>query len=451
MEGNNTPEETEQAQPDPTKEQAPGERTAPVPTDFRRNVWLLAIIFGAVIIAWVLSLLWKRAPQEMVNLPQGAAPPSAGASGPAAPSGLPPTRRLEAPLPPPVRVSVARIIGSKSEVIQAAPALSLPSGGLTYRLARDFDVTNRVADFQIEALFRLIGRWADQLPALAADSLPQSPFTPASDVTFLQPMDRVLVLSNDTETRAYPIRSIRPYCGVYDSFGGRRVFVSWCTPTQLAQCFVASLDGRDLGWHDAGLLYRGNGLYYDDQSGSLWDPFSGQALAGPLAGRIAEQVPVIVWQWDQWKLQHPTAPVLATGLLTPSPETLDADRVLEAYFQGPRLPVEPQHFNPAATPLPPKSFVLGVSLEGKDRAYPLGPLAAERAEVVKDTLGGRSVEVHVTSPRTGFATSDGKLLDARVMFWFAWQECRPQTDLYQLKAQEAPGPAQPQTPVKPAQ
>jgi len=451
MEPNSTPEETKQEQAEVAKEQAPEERALPVPTDFRRNAWLLAIVFAAVLIAWILSLLWKRAPQEMANLPQGAALPASGSSMPAAPSGLAAARRAEAMLPPPIRISIARVIGSKSEVIPAAPALSLASGGTTYRLARDFDITNRVADFHIEALSRLSGRWADQLPTLAADKLTPSPFAPASDVTVLQPMDRILVLSNDAETRAYPITRIRPCCGVYDSFGGKRVFVSWSTPTQMAQCFVASLDGREMDWHDAGLLYRGNDLYYDDQSGSLWDPFSAQALAGPLAGRIAEQVPVTVWQWDQWKPQHPTALVLVSGLREPSPEALDGGSVLDAYLQGPRLPFEPQHFNPTATPLPPKSFVLGLSLGGKDRAYPLAPLATERAEAVKDTLGGQPIEVHVTSPRTAYATSEGKLLDAKVMYWFAWQECRPETDLYQVKPQETAGSPGPQTPAGPAQ
>ena len=149
MEGSNPPEEVKEEQTEPAIGQVSEGPTPPVPTDFRRNVWLLVIIFAAVTIAWVLSLLWKRAPQQMANLPQGAAFPEAGSPLPPAQSGLPAPRRLEAALPPPSRVSVARIIGTQSEVIQAAPPLFLPSGGLTYRLAREFDVTNRAADFQL--------------------------------------------------------------------------------------------------------------------------------------------------------------------------------------------------------------------------------------------------------------------------------------------------------------
>jgi len=406
-----------------------------VPTDFRRNAWLFAIVFGAVLIAWILAILWRRVPAEMEAL-QEPPVPQMGPIGP--PPGLPPRRAA--------RVAIARIVGSTSEVIQASPPLALESGGIPYRLARYFDVTKRADGFAVDQLIRLPDRWADQRALLPDPNAKEPAFRPAQEVVGLPAQERVAVVSVSGETRAYPFSTLTFAAGVHDDLGGKRVFVSWNRVTQAGSCLVARLSDRDLEWHDAGLVYRGNEVLYDAQSGALWDSFSGQALTGAVAGHRAERIALTVWPWDRWKTQDPTSQVMTARVSGTEAVAEEADRALEAYLKSPDVPVPTVRFRAAGSQIPAKAFVLGVAVDGKARAYPLTPLFAQGDRAFTDDMGGRNVEVYVTSPRTGYAMCEGKVLDATVMLWFAWQECYPETDIYQLRGESTAPPAGVSTP-----
>lgn len=399
------------------------------PTDYRRNIWLLVIIIVVVVSALVVTLLWKvRVPEEIQALRQPAALPVAAA----------PLSPARAPRPRPAPVIVSRIIGSDAEVIVASPPLSLPTTGMRYRLGRFFDVTNRVPDFDLKLFVRLPRRWADQGPNLVVSELEEPAFQPAQSVAALMPQERVVVLSSGGQSRVYPVRTLSAYVALYDSIGETPVFLCWNRFTQTARCLAVQLDEREVQWCDAGLLYRGNNVYYDTETGSLWDPFSGTALTGPSAGKSAQAVPVTVWLWEDCRAQHPEALVLTADLEVigaeqgPTPAAMD---VFDPYLESPLIPLELEHFKADATPLPAKTFVLGVASQGQARAYPLAQLSAEGVTTITDSVGGRDLEVHVTSSRTAYATSAGELTDALVMLWFAWVELHPESDVY-----EAPAP-----------
>ncbi|MCK4375654.1 MAG: DUF3179 domain-containing protein [Candidatus Brocadiae bacterium] len=418
----------------PEQEAAAETEPAPVPTDFRRNFWLLAIILGVVVFAWILTVLWKRVPEGMEDLPP------TGAMRP------PPPPVQQRPVPRPAPVTVSRVIGSASEVILASPARSLQPGGVAYRLGRLFDITQRTAAFRAEDLIRVPGRWADQREGLVEGRPPGLKFQPAGEVAPMEPLNRVVVVSAGEEVRAYPARILLAYGGVCDRIADVPVFVCWSGATQAARCWVARIDEREVEWRDAGLVYAGNDVYYDAETGSLWDLFSGVAIAGPAAGRSANPMPTTVWPWEEWKAQHPSALVLTTGLDKLGGRGLQVQRAIDFYLQSHQLPFELEHFRPDTSPLPAKTFILGVAMEGEARAYPLARLVGDGIEIVTDAVGGKAVQVHVTSSRTAYATSDGQTLNAPVMLWFAWQEAYPETDVYEVEPQDSAVPTSPDAP-----
>lgn len=433
----------EQKMTEPGDEQPGEEQVAPAATSFRRNIWLLVIVIGVVVFAWVLAALWKRAPQ----LPE----PVATSAPPAAdlPPAPPPQ---EAPPPGPASVALSRVIGSSAELIMASPARTVrPGGRVVYRLARLFDVTKRLPDLRVQELIRLPTRTADQRRPLVTEQQEETPFRPAEEVDLLHDDDRVAVVSHGGESRAYPIKTLLVSAGVFDKIGDVPVFVCWSFPAQTARALVTEVDGRPIRWHDAGLLYRGSEVYYDDETGSLWDSFSGKAITGPAVGQSARVVPVSVWPWRQWADSHGTALVLNVGLEVLGTQALQMEQAVNLYLQDPELPGPFAHFKPDTTPLMAKEFVLGIALGGEARAYPLADLSGSDATVVADSVGGHSVEVHMTSPRTGYATSEGRPLDAPVTLWFAWQEMHPDTSVYGVAPAEPVTETPAETPVSTGQ
>jgi hypothetical protein len=425
-------EPTAGEQPPEAPPPAEGEE-APVATDFRRNVWLLIIVIGVVVFAWVLSLLWKRVPEQVTELQQ---------PGPRQPVARP--RRPVPPPPRPTPVSISRVVGSEAEVIAASPALTLESGGAPYRLPRLFDVTRRLEGLDVDRLIRMPGQWADQRPVLDLEELPEPPFRNASSLTAVGPSDPVMLVTADGETRAYPVKSVGSFAGVRDTLAGVPVFLCHSPFTRLGRCLVARTDQGPIEWHDSGLIYRGNDVFYDATTGSLWDSLSGQVLTGPQAGARAPALPVVLTTWERLSSEQPEMLVLTVNLTlegAAAERRRAAERALEVYLREPAPRFELEHFDPTQSPLPAKAFVLGVRIGGQARAYPLTSLHAAGVGVLEDRLGGRDVQVHVTSERTGYATADGETLDGLVMLWFGWLEANPQTDLYVLSGQ-APGTGQ---------
>jgi hypothetical protein len=402
--------------PDGAEPQAP----EPAPTDFGRNIWLLVIILVVVAVAWLLSL---RAGTSAVAA--GAAPPSPQTQGPSA---GPPE------IPPAAPVLAYQVVGSDRSYVLASEALTLRPGALPYRLPRLFDVTQRAPGFQVQRLARLAGDAMDQLAPFRASEGAGGTSAAAASAPAPGAEDRLVVIGEAGSLRAYPVAALSGRLGVYDTVEGRPVLVCWDDLCQDARCLVAASGGEPVEWKDAGLVYRAARLFYDG-GGSLWDSFSGLCLTGPRSGQSAQVVPAAVWPWQEWRDQHPDAPVTApAGVRQPLRRPRSA-QYLEAVRA--RLAAE----NGGSGPLKPEAFVIGVAAGGQARAYPLAALYGTAPRRAADHVGGLAVEVQATSDRTGYATSEGRLIDAPVMLWFAWRMVHPESDVYSAPAQPAGLPA----------
>ncbi len=153
----------------------------------------------------------------------------------------------------------------------------------------------------------------------------------------------------------------------------------------------------------SGFLYQSNKLMYDRETGSLWSQFLGKPVVGPLAdsGLQLQVLPVVLTTWAEWVRAHPDTTVLSikTGIY---PQTVyrPEEDPFSAYFGYRNSPDALFPVWRRSALLPTKALVLGLSIEGHPKAYPLEAL--EREPVVNDTLGGRSVVI-VTAPDAGAA------------------------------------------------
>lgn len=98
-------------------------------------------------------------------------------------------------------------------------------------------------------------------------------------------------------TVVYPRRVIGPHELANDSIivnTGQPVpfGVSYCSLCRTAVAFDRRVGGRELTFKTSGLLLQANKLMIDDQTGSLWQQATGEAVSGPLQGSRLDLLPV---------------------------------------------------------------------------------------------------------------------------------------------------------------
>lgn len=121
--------------------------------------------------------------------------------------------------------------------------------------------------------------------------------------------DVVFGVTAGGQSRAYPWWVAKNFHVVDDVLGGEPVALAFCEQCSGAAAFKRTVDGRVLVFEVAG-VYSGTIILRDRQTRSLWAPFSGRALEGPLAGRKLERLPLSATRWDEWTARHPGGDVV---------------------------------------------------------------------------------------------------------------------------------------------
>ena len=214
----------------------------------------------------------------------------------------------------------------------------------------------------------------------------------------------------------------------------------------------------------SGKLILNSLVMYDHQTDTLWSQFFGEAVQGPLISTKLEHLASQLTTWKAWKEQYPDTLALDKG----DAPSLDSYRF---YYQDDRLGVRGAlEYDPR---LPTKDLVLGLETDGVAKAYPFRYL--ENAPVLNDTVEGQDLVV-AFSMETGTALAFDRILDGDVLtfqqaddpqlmqdlqtgtlwvkatgeavsgplagrrldqlraftvFWFAWKDFHPGTELYQ--------------------
>ncbi|WP_049968509.1 DUF3179 domain-containing protein [Haloferax prahovense] len=285
--------------------------------------------------------------------------------------------------------------------------------------------------------------------------------------------DEVVGVELDGIARAYPLAVLNWHEIVNDGFDGRPVVVTYCPLCGSAVVADRLAGGEPTYFGVSGLLWMSDLVMYDDRTNSLWSQVLATAIRGELTGETLSLLPSTSSTWGEWRAAHPE-----TEVLVPPPvsgtirgrQTRQYDvNPYASYQQSSAIGIG---FNDAADDrLHPKTSVVGVAADGVARAYPLD--AVERAGVVNDTVGDLPVVVAASAEGTlvayvrrvdGEAVAferDGSVLvaagsrwnlltgraldgphegsvltranDRSPMFWFAWADFNPETEIYGVK------------------
>ena len=123
----------------------------------------------------------------------------------------------------------------------------------------------------------------------------------------------VLGAVHNDMARAYPFGAIAGQRVINDSFGGDAVVIAFDGSSETGAIFKRTVDGRTLTFRDGGANDLGVMLIRDQETGSSWQAFTGQAIDGPMAGQVLDRLPSHYSFWFAWSDFHPNTELFGSG------------------------------------------------------------------------------------------------------------------------------------------
>jgi hypothetical protein len=123
----------------------------------------------------------------------------------------------------------------------------------------------------------------------------------------------VLGAVHNGAAKAYPFGAITDQRVINDSFGGDDVVITFDGGSETGAIFKRTVDGRPLTFRDGGVNDLGVMLIKDQETGSTWQAFTGQAIEGPMAGKTLEKLPSHYSFWFAWSDFHPATELFGSG------------------------------------------------------------------------------------------------------------------------------------------
>jgi hypothetical protein len=219
---------------------------------------------------------------------------------------------------------------------------------------------------------------------------------------WLEDREPGVLLEVDGTARFYPIRILTLHEVVNDVIADRPVVVTYCPLCNTATAFDATIDGQVHRFGVSGLLRNSDLVMWDDQTQSLWQQITGEAIVGELAGRRLEFFGSSMVRWADFKEAFPAGEALSreTGFNFPygvNPYEGYSRRAAPfPFFQG---EIDPRY--------PALERVVGVTIGETSKAFPFSVIAGEQA--VNDVVDGTPVVVFWGAADTADALDSGSI------------------------------------------
>lgn len=267
------------------------------------------------------------------------------------------------------------------------------------------------------------------------------------------PLDRLVVgIEINGDARAYPLRFIGYHHHVRDVVGGEPVLVSYCTVCRTGRVFVPAVDGKLESFRLVGMDHF-NAMLEDSSTGTWWRQANGEAVVGDRKGAMLAEIPSVQVTLEQWLALHPKS------LIMQGDSVFEKQYAKDYSFE--RGTSRKKLTGTDTMSWRDKSWVVGLTVNGKSTAYDWNQLRRER--VLEDELGGVPVvivlardsasffafarpnaEAHFSLRGDSLVSSGGrayaltgrgpsgqlKPLRASQEFWHSWRTFQPTTERF---------------------
>lgn len=284
--------------------------------------------------------------------------------------------------------------------------------------------------------------------------------------------EKVLGVVVDGDARAYPLRMLSQHEVVNDEVGGTPLAVTYCPLCGSGVTFERSvtIDGqtRELTFTASGFLWNHDLVMWDPQTETLWNQILGEPIGTLVEGAVEPGHPNVelkvvstaIVTWDAWRDRHPDARMLQKVRSSYNDPYVGYYESCSIGVSGGReCDVDGLH---------PKAVVVGVDHEDVAVAYPVEGVQAAGGVLVHEVGGKRFVvsvgpggasavfdadgheferagDAWVDEDGERWDLADGARADGAdelpavdhlVMFWFAWRDHHPDTELWQAAAND---------------
>ncbi len=263
----------------------------------------------------------------------------------------------------------------------------------------------------------------DGIPAISDPKLVKS-----DQANHVRPDDRIVGITLDGVSKAYPISILNWHEIVNDEINGRHFAITYCPLCGTAVAFDANIQGKVTEFGVSGLLYNSDVLLYDRNTESLWSQITSSSVAGKLVGTKLKRIPISHTTWQDWKSKH-------AGTLVMSDDT----GYFRDYARNPYSGYEKSRNlffavnNRAPDTYHPKELVVGLEVNGVYKAYPFIELEKNAQSHFSDKINGKKITVNWDGKNRSVILFDsaGKEIAGIQGFWFAWFAFHPDTEVFQ--------------------
>lgn len=261
-------------------------------------------------------------------------------------------------------------------------------------------------------------------------SIDNPEFLRAEQVDYLEDNDRVIGVVVNGVARAYPVKILNWHEIVNDSINDQAIAVTYCPLCGSGVVYSSTIDGKVYEFGVSGLLYNSDVLLYDRQTQSLWSQILSKAISGKMVNKKLTVIPSSHTSWKSWRVKHADTVVLSTD----TGYTRNYKRSPYAGYTKNSSVYFPLAFR--SKKFHPKERVLGLSINGKYKAYPFSELAKASGNssktTIQDTFEGKELTLKIDiANRDGEIRDDnGKLLTTINAYWFAWYAFYPDTQIF---------------------
>lgn len=230
----------------------------------------------------------------------------------------------------------------------------------------------------------------------------------SADQVRIDPDDMLLSVTIDSQTHAFPIRTIGYHHIVNDTLAGIPIAATYCTLCHTGIIFDRRIfiDG-ELRTHYFTLagINNGNALLRDNVTGTIWQQSTGEAIFGALKGRRLWLIPSDELSFAMLRTEWPDAGVLKADLSNAAhydPKDWE-DHIAKTHAV----------IDTSSSDFDPHTLMLGIAVSDQSKVFPIQQLLAAR--LVQDHLAGQplllvvgpdNVSIRVFTPRLPDQTAE---------------------------------------------
>ena len=239
---------------------------------------------------------------------------------------------------------------------------------------------------------------------------PASAFASASDAP-IDSDDKLLSVTIDNQTHAFPIRTIGYHHIVNDTLAGIPIAATYCTLCHTGIVYdrrlMVDAVPSTLYFTLAG-INNGNALLRDRETGSIWQQSTGEAIFGQLKGRHLTLIPSDELTFGLWRQEQPHGLILKPDApYVPQYDPKD----WEAHIAKTHVVVDT-----SSTGLDPHTLMLGITSGDQSKAFPLEQLLA--AHLIEDHLAGQPILIVVGTDNASIRAFTPRLPDQTATMHF---------------------------------